>query len=274
MTGAATLRTAVPGSTPRPPAELRSPAATRPSLSLVTPDSGLRRSFPPTRVSVVKSLNAGDDTDRRAAADVLVRAYWGPVVALLEFRWNMERADAEDLVQDFFSEGLQKEWFARYDPARGRFRTFLRTCVDRFAANADKARRRQKRGGGVPDEPLEVADLAGAHAPDEFDARVRDEWVRSILSLAFGNFRAAAVGKETQLAVFEAYDIDDSPDSARPTYRQLAARFAIPESQVTNYLAWARREYRRHVLEALRSLAGNDAEFREDARELLGVRIP
>jgi hypothetical protein len=42
---------------------------------------------------------------------------------------------------------------------------------------------------------------------------------------------------------------------------------------VTNHLAWARRAFRRHVLDVLRSLAGSDAEFREDARELLGVDV-
>jgi DNA-directed RNA polymerase specialized sigma24 family protein len=240
----------------------------------VTADTPPRRTFPPTRISVVALLKGEDEGSRRIAADTLVRAYWGPVAALLELRWNLERADAEDLAQDFFSDALEKDWFARYDPARGRFRTFLRTCVDRFAANAEKARTRLKRGGGVPDAPLEAADVAGAHAPDEFDVRIHDEWVSGVLSLALDAFRAsaAASGKQIQVAVFEAYDVEDPPDDQRPTYRALAERFGIPETQVTNYLAWARREYRRHVLDALRALAGNDDEFREDARDLLGAR--
>jgi hypothetical protein len=75
-----------------------------------------------------------------------------------------------------------------------------------------------------------------------------------------------------QVAVFQAYDVDDPPQERRPTYRELGARFGIAETQVTNYLNWARREYRRCVLTTLRALAGNDAEFREDARELLGAR--
>ena len=242
--------------------------------SSVPLDIPLRRTFPPTRHSVFESLGDRDDSTRRAAADVLVRAYWGPVAALLELRWNLERADAEDLAQDFFAEAIEKEWFSRYDGARGRFRTFLRTCVDRFAANATKAKRRLKRGGGLADEPLESADAVGAHAPDESDARIHAEWVRSILSMALETMRAASVaeGKEVQMAIFEAYDVDDPPDDKRPTYAALAARFDVPQTQVTNYLAWARREFRRHVLDAVRALAGNDDEFREDARDLLGAR--
>jgi hypothetical protein len=146
--------------------------------------------------------------------------------------------------------------------------------VDRFAANAAKATRRLKRGGGMADEPLDAADAAGAHTPDETDARIHDEWVRSILSIALDAMREASVadGKMTQMAIFETYDVADPPDDKRPTYRALALQFGIPETQVTNYLAWARREFRRHVLGAVRSLAATDEEFREDARDLLGAR--
>jgi len=40
---------------------------------------------------------------------------------------------------------------------------------------------------------------------------------------------------------------------------------------VTNFLAFARREFRRIVLEKLREITANDREFREEARSLLGV---
>jgi hypothetical protein len=48
----------------------------------------------------------------------------------------------------------------------------------------------------------------------------------------------------------------------------------LPVTQVTNHLAWARREFRRHVLAALRSLTGSEEEFRLEVRELLGVDPP
>lgn len=238
------------------------------------PSPPTRPSFPLTRVSLVAGLAAGDDLTRRDAAELLARAYWGPVCALLRLRWRFEPQDAEDLTQEFLSVALEKRWFAKYEPARARFRTFLRACVDRFASNARRERARLKRGGGTVEEPLEAAD-ALAHAPDEMDARIREEWVRGILAVALDALRAeaAAAGKATQVAVFEAYDVADWPDDRRPTYRQLAERFGIPDTQVTNYLTWARRGYRRQVLAALRALAGNDAEFREDARELLGTRM-
>ena len=226
-------------------------------------------------MSLVAGLASVDEPARREAADLLARAYWGPVCTLLRLRWRLEQEDAEDLTQEFFAAALEKEWLLRYDPARGRFRTFLRTCVDRFASNEARARTRLKRAGALVAEPIDVADAELAHAPDEHDERVHAEWVRGVLGVALDALRAdgAASGRSTQVAVFVAYDVEDPPDERRPTYRQLAARFGIPDTQVTNYLAWARREYRGHVLATLRALAGNDAEFRADARELLGVRV-
>jgi DNA-directed RNA polymerase specialized sigma24 family protein len=232
------------------------------------------REFPLTRISVIEALASEDSETRRAAADLLARAYWLPVAATLRTRWGLEPADAEDLTQEFFATALLKEWLVRYDPAKARFRTFLRICLDRFAGNAREAGRRLKRGGGAQLLPLDE-NLASGVPDDPADERFRQEWVRSVFSLALDALRheAREAGKETHAAIFEAYDVDDS-EADRPSYRELAGRFGLPETTVTNHLAWARRAFRRHVLAVLRSLAGSDAEFREDARELLGVRVP
>jgi hypothetical protein len=42
-------------------------------------------------------------------------------------------------------------------------------------------------------------------------------------------------------------------------------------TQVTNYLAAARRQFRQIVLKSLRDQAGSEAEYRADARDLLGL---
>jgi hypothetical protein len=143
--------------------------------------------------------------------------------------------------------------------------------VDRFASNALQASSRLKRGGGAVIVPLDYD--PGVATDDDVDERFRQEWVRSVFSLALDAFRreAAAAGKGVCVAVFEAYDVTEE---VRPSYRALADRFALPETTITNHLAWARRAFRGHVLTVLRSLAGSDAEYREDAQELLGIRVP
>jgi hypothetical protein len=48
--------------------------------------------------------------------------------------------------QEFFTTMLEKDVVERYDPARARFRTYLRRCRDGFASNARKAALEARRG--------------------------------------------------------------------------------------------------------------------------------
>ena len=50
-------------------------------------------------------------------------AYWRPVYRHLRARWRVREEEAEDLAQGFFAAALEKGWLARYEPARGRFRS-------------------------------------------------------------------------------------------------------------------------------------------------------
>ena len=52
-------------------------------------------------------------------------------------------------MQAFFAVAFEKGYVERYDPAKAKFRTFLRTCLDRFVQNLQKAERAEKRGGQV-----------------------------------------------------------------------------------------------------------------------------
>ena len=193
----------------------------------------------------------------------------------------MTEQDAEDLTQEFFASAFEKEFLARYDASRARFRTFLRLCVDRMVMNASKASSRLKRGGGQPAVPLDAisvddASLAVDSSNAEMDEMFRQEWIRALFEQAVDRLRdeCTASGKTAQFGVFEKYDVVGPSSPTPPTYGELAAEFGIPETQVTNYLAFARRRLRHHVLETLAALTASDEELAAEAREILGVEIP
>jgi hypothetical protein len=71
--------------------------------------------------------------------------------------------------------------------------------------------------------------------------------------------------------LFELYDLQDT--DPRLSYSQLATKFGLATTDVTNYLAFARREFRRCVLDQLREMTATDQEFRREAQTLLGVDI-
>jgi RNA polymerase sigma-70 factor (ECF subfamily) len=230
------------------------------------------RTFPETRQSVVARLASDDPEDRARALEVVARVYRAPIVALVRHRWDLEPADAEDLAHDFFAQLLEKDWLRRYDPARGRFRTFLRACLLAHASTVYQAARRLKRGGAARHLPLEDAGEVtadGSHDPFE------REWVRSVLEASLEALRqeCEASGRRETWEVFVARDVEGSEGDVAPGYAELAARFGLPVSQVTNYLHWARTRFRGHLVATLRALTASEAEFREEARALLGVDL-
>lgn len=231
--------------------------------------------FPDTRYSVVAALCSTDSTVRERAAEVVARVYRSPVIAVLQLRWQLDRADAEDLAHDFLAHAFARDWLQRYDPAKGRFRTFLRSCLLAYASTAHEAATRHKRGGGARHVSLDAAARAPASDAD-LDVVFHQEWVRAVFerSLEALARECEAAGRQSTWDVFVAYDVEGSSAEPRPNYTQIAARFALPVTQVTNYLTWARRRLRVHVLEVVRALTADEAEFRAEARALLGVDPP
>ena len=228
--------------------------------------------FPETRQSVVEALASPDEETRSRATDLVIRAYRAPIIAVLRHRFGLDTADAEDLAHDFLAQALARKWLARYDPARARFRTFLRSCLAAFASTAHEAAGRLKRGGGA--SHLSLESVAGVSATDiALETLFDREWVRSVLAIALERLRAEceAADRVTTWEVFMAREVDGA--DAPPSYAELAGRFSLPPTQVTNYLAWARPRFRAHVLQALRELTGSEPEFRAEARALLGVDI-
>ena len=232
--------------------------------------------FPETRLSLLTALASTDPDRRHAAADLLYRAYRAPVLDIFRWRWHLGDADAEDAVQEFFATALDKGWLERFDPARARFRTFLRLCADRFVGHHLESVGRIKRGGAM--EAVAYDDVAEQLlAPDDpAEIRFRAEWVRSVLSLSVDALTAEAEAQQRHLhlTLFRAYDLADVTEQQRPSYAELAASHHLSDSEVINHLAWARRRFRIHVLEVVRQLAGSDQEYRDDVRDLLGIDPP
>ncbi|MFN2563675.1 MAG: RNA polymerase sigma factor [Gemmatimonadaceae bacterium] len=233
-------------------------------------------SFPLTHASLLERTRSGDPDVRARAHETLAAVYWGPVYAYVRLTHGAAREDAEDLTQGFFAEALRRDVFARYTPGRARFRTYLRTCVDAFVSNERKAQRRLKRGGQARAVPLDVADLDGRlRSESDVDAVFYNEWVRGVFALAIARLRERCDQSDRRhhFTVFERYDLADVTRGERPTYAQIGAELGVPVTQVTNWLAAARREFREIVVDTLREICGSDEEFRAEARALLGLHV-
>ena len=117
--------------------------------------------FPLTRHSAMLQLRSDDAPTRTRAGEAIISSYWKPAYKYLRIQWHRSNEDAKDLTQGFFTQALEKGWLAAYEPSKGSFRSFLRTCLDGFVSHQDEAASRLKRGGGITTIPLDFETAEG-----------------------------------------------------------------------------------------------------------------
>ncbi|MBE7496593.1 MAG: sigma-70 family RNA polymerase sigma factor [Verrucomicrobiaceae bacterium] len=165
--------------------------------------------FKPTRWSLVLR-SQGQDEQARHALEELCTAYWFPLYAWSR-RAGFSTADAEDLVQGFFVQVLQKQLFAAADPELGRLRTFMLTAFRRHVNDEQRRESRQKRGAG------RVVSFDAAEAEAWYEAeRIEDEsadhmfdrqWALTVLDRALASVeeQAAARGKSAEFTALRPF---------------------------------------------------------------------
>jgi RNA polymerase sigma factor (sigma-70 family) len=214
---------------------------------------GNRQGFPTTRASLVGAA-AGGGAAARAALDEIIAVYWKPAYKHVRIQWRRSNEESKDLVQGFFTALITQDLLAKFDPAKGRLRSYLRGCLDHFVQKQDESDTRLKRGGAAErtfDFEAAERELA-SNAPSPEDVFFR-EWQREMFALALEDLRVQchANGKHLQYKLFERYDL---AEGGRPSYADMASELGIPVTSVTNHLAWARRELRRLMLARTESL--------------------
>jgi len=103
--------------------------------------------FATTHWSCVLAAGATDTQEVRTALSRLLETYWYPLNAFVR-RKGRDPEEAFDLTQEFLTCLLERNMLSAADPAKGRFRTFLLTALERFLVDEWRREGRKKRGGG------------------------------------------------------------------------------------------------------------------------------
>ncbi len=236
--------------------------------------------FPATRWSAIEAARSADLEERRARARPDRRR-------LLEAGLQVPAGaspprsadDAQDLTQEFFASLIEPGHARRVRSVAAR--GCARSCAaasTRSWPTPSATRGGSKRGGG--DEPALARvragrGRAGAHracpAPERLDDFFEKEWVRSLFASAVDAAPRRVRGARQAGALRALRALRPRrPRRRRPTYADLARELGIASTDVTNHLAFARREFRRITLELLRETTASEDEFRREARSLLG----
>jgi RNA polymerase sigma factor (sigma-70 family) len=223
--------------------------------------------FPTTRWTVVLSAREGEAA-RRAALEQLMGAYWRPLYLYLRSR-GLSPDRAEDTVQGLFAQLLERDFPARADPQKGRFRTYLKAAADHHLLHVIEKEQAAKRGGGARLVALETLDLERELAAAPVAADFDRAWARDVMGRALARLREEYAtgrrhsGGEAILRFFE-------PGSEQ-SYAEAAAASGLSPAQFKASLHRARRRYRELLREEVAPTVVDDSEADQEMQALLAA---
>lgn len=223
--------------------------------------------FPTTRWTLILASREGAEA-RQRALEQLFAAYWKPIYFYAR-RKGLSVEDAEDAVQGLFARLLEADFLPRLDPAKGRFRGYLKAAMDHHLVNLHEKTAAQKRGGNVRIVPLDVvlAERDISAAPEEPDRAYEREWALGLMERALARLRADyETGRrkgnvETVLSFFRV-------DSA-PSYAEAAARSGMTVAQFKASLHRARARFREILREELADTVQDPADAEREMEDLV-----
>ena len=231
-------------------------------------------SFATTHWSIVLAGTKANQPGFKQALSALVLCYRPAIVAFVRAYYRCDEPEAEDITQTFLTRWAENG-MPGVSPDGGRFRSYLRGALRHFIQNWRRARHAQRRGGDrtitsvdAGDATMEVEDT-GITTPDEaFDNAYRCELFSAALAAMSAEYQAE--GRLHYMEAFQRRYVFMAQEDQPPTYRELADTLGVTVSDVTNWLAHARRRLRDRVTQLVRQSVAEEASFREEMDALCG----
>jgi RNA polymerase sigma factor (sigma-70 family) len=225
--------------------------------------------FLTTHWSVVVNARATDSKTAKAALESLCNTYWYPLYAFVR-RLGHSPHDAEDLIQGFFAQCIEKDYLRAADQDKGRFRSFLLVALKRFLANEWDRVRTRKRGGdrqiiSLDAEQRYAAEPAETLSPDKLFER---RWAMTLLENVLAKLKAeqAAAGR---LAIFT--ELQPVLTSRGTPYADIAKRLGLTESAIKVAVHRLRQRYRELLEQEIANTVSSPADVEEERRYLLRI---
>lgn len=194
---------------------------------------------------MLAASDVGGLTGRDALA-YLCERYWYPLYGYV--RWRGHGPDeARDLTQGFFSLLLERRYFERADPEKGRFRSFLLSSLKCYLSDEADRDRAQKRGGGQAALSFEISAAEGRYerepTHDENPERIFERrWAETTLAHVVASLRDGFV-QQGRLDQFDRLKVFLLGQADVP-YAEVARQFDISEGALKVRIHRFRNRYR------------------------------
>lgn len=225
-------------------------------------DSQHDAQFPLSRWSIIRRAGGGDANERQRALATLCADYRGPLLKFLRRKFGLKREDAEDIVQGFLLKLATSPMVSRADPEKGRFQTFLSSCIEDYQFDELRKMGAQKRGGGI-----ERVSLSGLVEGDpDFDLRDSSLTPDELLQ-----HNMDCVTRHRAVALLEAKFSSD------PAKAEIARLFLVKQELAAGSAITSEDIARRHILTKSAvdgALHRMQSRFEDALREAVAETVP
>ena len=232
------------------------------------------QSFSTTHWSVVLTAGQQESPQAAAALEQLCRAYWFPLYVFVR-RQGRSPEDAQDLTQDFFYRLLEKNYLAKADRDRGKFRTFLLRSLKHFLISEWRTAGRRKRGGGV-----EFLAIDATAAEDRFaaeptkgsnpDAAYEERWAITLIERVLSHLRREYdEGKKTRL--FDELKGFIWGEKSTASYAEIAGHLNLTEGTVKVAVHRLRQAFRERLRAEVADTVSRPEDIDGELRHLISV---
>jgi RNA polymerase sigma factor (sigma-70 family) len=233
-----------------------------------------RAEFSTTQWNVVLTARDCAASSARQALETLCQAYWYPLYSYVR-RQGHSPEDAEDITQGFFAQLLSHDFLRHVAPEKGRFRSFLLTCLKRHLADHWRKDHARKRGPEHCVVSLDDADAEGRYRleptePADPEKLYERRWALTLLDRVLDRLEAefAAAGKPELFGELQPFLLGEKGGR---TYAEIAVAHGTSESAIKMTVLRMRERFRLLFREEIAHTVAAPEEVDEEIRHLLTV---
>src|SRR6266705_2606980 len=230
--------------------------------------------FATTHWSVVLAAGERDLPQAAEALEKLCRTYWYPLYVYVRRQGNSPE-DAQDLTQEFLSRLLEKNYFAKADRDRGKFRTFLLRSLKNFLVNEWKRAGRLKRGGDLTFLSFDAnvaKDRYAAEPANESnpDAAYEQRWAVTLIEHVLATLRREYNAAD-KARLFEELKGFIWCDKSTASYAEIAGHLNLPEGTVKVAVYRLRQRFRELLRAEVAHTVARPDDVDDELRYLISV---
>lgn len=216
--------------------------------------------FPTTRWTRIAYASDPTHPHARAAIAELFQLYWYPAYAVIR-RYGTSPQEAEDLTQSFFLYAYEHTTLQKADRTKGRFRTFVTTCLRNFFSDDYRHRTSAKQGGPEKLVSFDALAAEARYAAEPVDNRTPEKIFEGKLALeilagAMKELEDEAADPKIFAALRGYINREDDVES----YAAIASRLSIPTGTLKSHASRFRKDLRRIVRDRVGETVANEEE--------------